>query len=152
MKYLYQQLLRIIENITIQENGKLTYCSKESIRGSMKYAYQQQKHNDPREWETHILLKRIQPGNYQQLLRMIENITIQEGGILTFCSKESIRGIMKYMHQHLLRIIKNIEIQENEILTPCSKESIRGMMKYTHQQLLRIIENITIQENGRLTY
>ena len=39
MKYTHQQLLRIIENITIKENGILAYCSKESTRGSMKYIY-----------------------------------------------------------------------------------------------------------------
>ena len=56
--------------MTIQENGKLTPCSKESIRGMMKYIHQQllriiEKHNHPREWQTHILLKRIHPGNYE---------------------------------------------------------------------------------------
>jgi len=56
------------ENITIQENGKLTTpCSKEPIRGIMKYTHQQllqiiEKHNDPRKWETHHLLKRTHPG------------------------------------------------------------------------------------------
>ena len=77
---------------------------------------------------------------HQQLLRIIESITIQENGKLTSCSKEPIRRMVKYIYQRLLRIIETITIQENGRLTFCSKESIPGMMKYTHQQLLRIIE------------
>ena len=67
MKYTHQQLLRIIENVTFQENGKLTNCLKESIRGMMKC-------------------------KHQQLLRIIQNITIQENGELTFCSKRTLPG------------------------------------------------------------
>ena len=77
----------------------------------------------------------------QQLLRIIENITIQENGTLTSCSKESIRGNMKItLYQQLLRRIETITIQDDEILTSCSKEPIRGIMKYTHQQLLQRTE------------
>ena len=37
----------------------------------MKYTHQQllqrtEEHNDPREWQTHVLLKRIHPGNYEK--------------------------------------------------------------------------------------
>ena len=120
MKYTHQQLLRIIENATIQENEILTYCSENPIRGIMNIytsaaAANNKKHNDLREWETHILLKRTHPENYEYMY-------------ISSCYKES----------------KSIKIQENGSLTNCSKESIRGMIKYTHQQLLRIIENITI--------
>ena len=50
--------------------GDSRTAQKEPIRGSMKYTHQHllrkiEKHNDPREWETHFLLKRIHPGNYE---------------------------------------------------------------------------------------
>ena len=70
MKYMHQQLLRIIENITIQENGILTFCSEEPIRAKCEIyasaaATNNRKHSDPREWQTHVLLKRIHPGKYE---------------------------------------------------------------------------------------
>ena len=109
MKYTHQQLLRIIERITIQENGKLTGCSK-----------------------------RIHPGNYEIYISAAaannRSITIQENGKLTICSKEPIRGNMKYTHQQLLQIIEDITIQENEILTFCSKEPIQ--MNWKANQIL----------------
>ena len=42
--------------------GDSRTAQKEPIRGSMKYTHQHllrkiEKHNDPREWETHDLLK-----------------------------------------------------------------------------------------------
>ena len=97
----------------IQENGKLTFCSKRTHPGKYEIytsaaAANNRKHNDPREWHTHALLKRTHPGNDEiytsATLRIIENITIQENGKLTPCSKEPIEGMMKYTHQQLLRI------------------------------------------------
>ena len=128
MKYTHQQLLRIIENHNDPREWETHFLLKRIHPGNDEIcisavAANNRKHNDPREWETHQLLKRTHPWKYENIL-----------------------------YQQLLRIIENITIQENEILTSCSKEPIRGFMKYTLQQLLRIIENITIQENGRLTY
>ena len=123
MEYTDQQLLRIIENITIQENGTLTSCSKESIRGNMKITL------------------------YQQLLRRIETITIQDDEILTSCSKEPIRGIMKYTHQQLLRRTEEHNDPREWQTHVLLKRIHPGNYEYIH---ISIWKHKDLQENGTL--
>ena len=54
--------------------GNSQPAQKNPSRENMKYTHQQllriiEKHNDPREWETHeALLKRIHQGNYEKYI------------------------------------------------------------------------------------
>ena len=110
----------------IQENEILTSCSKESIQGIMIYIYQQllrivEKHYDPREWQTHSLLKRIHPGNYEVYTSAAaannRNHNDPREWQTHSLLKRTQPGNYEYIHQQLMRIIENIMIQENEILT-----------------------------------